>query len=241
MMVGWCRLSEHERPADLDGQRRLLTGFGCEKLFVGTDVLKGRQRQRDACLAFLREGDCLVATKPDRLVRTPTELLRMVDALTKRGIGLVVLNLGGPMLDTRDPRCASDPLMVALRGVVAWDRAIHAELQRAGVRRGQAAGRYLGSKPSVPIAAVRALAAQDGMAPSAIARVLKISVSSVRRALPEDYRVEPKPKRVPRERLDARTIQVLLAAGAGPTAIARSLGCSRSSVRRLGAVHADIR
>jgi DNA invertase Pin-like site-specific DNA recombinase len=40
-------------------------------------------------------------------------------------------------------------------------------------------------------------------------------------------------KRVPRERLDARTIQTLLASGLGPTRIARSLGCSRSLVRRL--------
>jgi DNA invertase Pin-like site-specific DNA recombinase len=77
MMVGWCRLSEHERQADLDGQRRLLSTFGCEKVFVGTSMLKGRQPARDACLAFMREGDCLVATRPDRLVRTPTELLRM--------------------------------------------------------------------------------------------------------------------------------------------------------------------
>ena len=39
--------------------------------------------------------------------------------------------------------------------------------------------------------------------------------------------------RVPRARLDARTIQTMLRNGMGPTAIGRALGCDRASVYRL--------
>jgi DNA invertase Pin-like site-specific DNA recombinase len=46
------------------------------------------------CLAFLREGDVLTVTKPDRLARSTAELLSIEADLTRRGIGLVVLSMG---------------------------------------------------------------------------------------------------------------------------------------------------
>jgi DNA invertase Pin-like site-specific DNA recombinase len=55
------------------------------------------------CLAFLRDGDVLTVTKPDRLARSTAELLSIEVDLTKRGIGLVVLSMGGERLDTRKP------------------------------------------------------------------------------------------------------------------------------------------
>jgi DNA invertase Pin-like site-specific DNA recombinase len=42
------------------------------------------------CLAFLRDGDALTVTKPDRLARSTTELLAIEADLSKRGVGLVV-------------------------------------------------------------------------------------------------------------------------------------------------------
>jgi hypothetical protein len=47
------------------------------------------------CLAFLREGDVLTVTEPDRLARSTAELLSIEADLSKRGIGLVVLSMGG--------------------------------------------------------------------------------------------------------------------------------------------------
>jgi hypothetical protein len=55
------------------------------------------------CLAFLREGDVLTVTKPDRLARSTAELLSIEADLSKRGIGLVVLSMVGERLDTRNP------------------------------------------------------------------------------------------------------------------------------------------
>lgn len=232
MLIGFARWSQHEQPADLDGQRRALTAFGVEKVFTDGATLKGPHAARDAALAFMREGDTLVVSRPDRLARTPTELLKIADALTKRGCGLVVLSGFGPRLDTRDH--ASAQMLVILRGVAAWAKADRAELQRAGIRRARLTdpSKYAGGKKRVSAGAIRSLAA-DGMTPTQVARILGISRDTVYAYLPEDYRVAPRPKRVPRERLDARTVQVLLASGVGATRIAASLGCSRTSVYRL--------
>jgi DNA invertase Pin-like site-specific DNA recombinase len=52
------------------------------------------------CLTFLREGDALMVTKPDRLARSTTELLAIEVDLSKRGVGLVVLSMEGERLDT---------------------------------------------------------------------------------------------------------------------------------------------
>jgi hypothetical protein len=55
------------------------------------------------CLAFMCEGDVLTVTKPDRLARSTAELLSIEADLSKRGIGMVILSMGGERLDTRNP------------------------------------------------------------------------------------------------------------------------------------------
>ena len=242
MLIGFVRLSEHEPPSDLDAQRRALKAAGVEKVFTSGSTLRGPQAARDraACVDFCREGDTLVVSRPDRLARGAAELIKTADALSKRGVGLVVLSGFGAPLSSLDP--ASAPAWAALRSVAAWVRSERLELQRTGIKRAQRAdpSLYSGGKPrrlsERAQAAILALATGDGVRPAMIARILKIGRSTVYRYLPPGYRVTPKPKREPRERLDARTVQVLVAAGVRTGRIAESLGCSKSSVRRLSRV-----
>ena len=51
-------------------------------------------------LEFVREGDTLVVTKPDRLARSTADLLAIVGKLEAKGVGLMVLSMGGQPLDT---------------------------------------------------------------------------------------------------------------------------------------------
>ena len=75
MQVGYARTSTTGQDAGLEAQLRDLTGAGCEKLFQ-EQVSSFSERQALAgCLAFLREGDVLYVTKPDRLARSTAELL----------------------------------------------------------------------------------------------------------------------------------------------------------------------
>ena len=129
--------------------------------------------------AILREGDVLTVTKPDRLARNTAELLSIEADLSKRGIGLVVLSMGGERLDTRNP--TSKLMLTILAGVATWEREIMLERQREGIAKAKAAGKYKGRPISIDAAQIRQLRAELG--PAAIAKRLGIARSSVYRAL----------------------------------------------------------
>ncbi len=79
----------------------------------------------------MRAGDALVVTKPDRLARSTIELLQIEADLSRRGIGLVVLSMGGKKLDTRNP--TSKLMLTILAGVATWEREIMLERQHEGI------------------------------------------------------------------------------------------------------------
>jgi hypothetical protein len=55
------------------------------------------------CLAFMREGDVLTATKPDRLARSTAELLAIEADLSKRASAWWCCPWAVKRLDTRNP------------------------------------------------------------------------------------------------------------------------------------------
>jgi DNA invertase Pin-like site-specific DNA recombinase len=134
------------------------------------------------CLGFLRQGDALTVTKPDRLARSTAELLTIEADLSKRGIGLVVLSMGGERLDTRNP--TSKLMLTILAGVATWEREIMLERQREGIAKAKAEGKYKGRKPTVglQVDTIRKMRA-DGLGPATIARQLGVARSSVYRML----------------------------------------------------------
>ena len=124
-----------DQTAGLEAQERDLKAAGAETIF-GEQSSSAAQRAKLAeCLAFLREGDVLTVTKPDRLARSTAELLSIEADLTKRGIGLVVLSMGGERLDTRKPDQQADADDPGRRGDVgARD---HAGAPARGHRQGE--------------------------------------------------------------------------------------------------------
>jgi DNA invertase Pin-like site-specific DNA recombinase len=131
------------------------------------------------CLAFLRQDDVLIVTKPDRLARSTAELLAIEADLSKRGVSLVVLSMGGERLDTRNP--TSKLMLTILAGVATWEREIMLERQREGIAKAKAAGKYKGRPVSLDAAEIKRLSAEMG--PAAIAKRLGIARSSVYRLL----------------------------------------------------------
>ena len=53
--------------------------------------------------SYYRHRDVVTATKPDRLALSTADRLSIETALSKRGISLVILSMGGERLDTRNP------------------------------------------------------------------------------------------------------------------------------------------
>jgi len=120
MLVGYARTSTADQKAGLSAQDRDLRTAGAEKVFSDQVSSVGQRASLKACLEFLRKGDALVVTKPDRLARSTAELLTIEADLSRRGIGLVVLSMGGERLDTRNP---TSKLMLTILGGVATSSA----------------------------------------------------------------------------------------------------------------------
>jgi DNA invertase Pin-like site-specific DNA recombinase len=121
----------------------------------------------------------LTVTKPNRLARSTAELLTIEADLSKRGIGLVVLSMGGERLDTRN--LTSKLMLTILAGVATWEREIMLERQREGIAKAKAAGKYKGRPVSIDAVQIGRLRAELG--PAAIAKRLGIARSSVYRVL----------------------------------------------------------
>jgi DNA invertase Pin-like site-specific DNA recombinase len=178
MIVGYARTSTAEQLAGLEAQERDLKAAGAERLFSEQVSSVAKRSRLVECLAFLRDGDALVVTKPDRLARNTAELLTIETDLSKRGVGLIILSIGkGERLDTRNP--TSKLILTILAGVATWEREVMLERQREGIAAAKAEGKYKGRKPTAQGKAtdVRRLKA-EGMKPAEIAHKLDISLRS---------------------------------------------------------------
>ena len=179
MNVGYARTSTSDQTAGLAAQERDLKAAGAEKTFSEQVSSVAKRVKLAECLAFLREGDVLTVTKPDRLARSTAELLTIEADLSKRGIGLVVLSMGGEKLDTRKP--TSKLMLTILAGVATWEREIMLERQREGIAKAKAAGKYKGRPQSIDRAKVRELLTRMG--PAEAAKTLGVARSSVYRLI----------------------------------------------------------
>src|SRR6478609_2931397 len=140
-------------------------------------------------LRFIRRGGTLVACKPDRLARSTTDLLRIVDDLDRRGVGLIMLSMGGQRIDTRSP---TGKLMITMLAAIAeFERGLLLERQREGVAKAKADGKYKGRKPTARAKAAEVVRLDaEGLQRTEIARRIGIGVASVYRVL-ADARRQP--------------------------------------------------
>ena len=183
MIIGYARTSTADQTAGLAAQERDLATAGAEKVYAEQVSSMTHRPLLAEALAFLREGDALMVSRPDRLARSTAELLAIEADLSKRGAGLIVLSMGGERLDTRNP--TSKLMLTILAGVATWEREIMLERQREGIAKAKGEGKYKGRKPTVAAqtAAIREAVAA-GEKPAAVARRLGVARSSVYRMLP---------------------------------------------------------
>jgi DNA invertase Pin-like site-specific DNA recombinase len=164
-----------DQVARLADQVNELEGAGATKIFsekvsgVDTD-----RPQLKLALSYLREGDCFIVTKPDRLARSAPDLIRIVDELTRRGVVVRVLSMG---LDTSDPN--GTLILSVLAMVVQFQRDVMLERQRVGIRAARDAGLYRGRSPTAKIQTdVVMRMKEEGKGRSEIMSATKISRSS---------------------------------------------------------------
>lgn len=132
----------------------------------------------------MREGDTLVVVRLDRLARSTTDLLNIVQRLEQKQVGLRILDFGGSAVDTQSP---SGRLTLTMFAALAqFERELMLTRQREGIAKAKAEGRYKGRAPTArkQLVQIHALRAR-GVPPAVIAVELNISRASVYRLLKE--------------------------------------------------------
>lgn len=186
MLIGYARTSTSDQHAGLEAQQRDLAAYGCTKVFAEQVSSVAQRQQLEAALDYVRDGDVLVCTKPDRLARSTADLLAIAERLKAKGAGLVVLSMGtGEALDSRNP--TSELIFTILGAVASWERKIMLERQREGIAKAKQDGKYQGRQPTARRQAADVMKLRaDGVPPSDIAKRLGIGRASVYRIMAEN-------------------------------------------------------
>jgi DNA invertase Pin-like site-specific DNA recombinase len=177
--IGYTRVSTQEQ--NLNSQIDALKSAGAEHIF--SDKLTGKNAARPGlvdAMKFLRTGDTLRVYSTDRLGRSMTDVVTIVNQLGERGVEFKSLT---EPFDTATPGgelffhiCAA---FAQMNGRIISDRT------RAGLASAKARGR-LGGRPTVMtperIAIARHMRAEKATWET-IATALGVGISSVRRAL----------------------------------------------------------
>lgn len=114
--IGYARVSTLKQ--DLNEQISELEKFGCKKIFSGKHSGKAEKNkeQLNELLNYIREGDTLVVTKLDRLGRSLSQCLKMLDFLLENKIGFIALNQSIDTTKRKDPMAMA---MIHLLGLFA--------------------------------------------------------------------------------------------------------------------------
>lgn len=98
MLYGYARVSTRGQAKDgnsLEAQENALRSVGATKIYA--DAFTGTKTQRpelDKLMAVMQSGDTMVVTKLDRIARSATQGIELVQKLLDRGIVVHVLNMG---------------------------------------------------------------------------------------------------------------------------------------------------
>ena len=141
-LIGYARVSTEDQ--DLAPQLDVLRAAGCAEVFEEHASGASRARpQLAAALARVRRGDTLVVARIDRLARSLSHLLEVVEGLRARGAHF--RSLADP-IDTAGP---SGVLVLQMLGAVAeFERSLIRERTKAGLAAAKTRGR-VGGNPGV--------------------------------------------------------------------------------------------
>ena len=181
-LIGYVRVSTASQDWAL--QEDALSRAGCSKIF--SDQISGSLPERpglNQALVYLREGDCLVVWKLDRLGRSLPHLISTVNALGDRGVGFQSLTEG---VDTSTP---NGRLVFHIFGALAqFERDLIRERTGAGLAAAAARGRKGGRRAVVTsekLTRAKILIAEGFNVREAAGRI-KVGKSALYRALAEE-------------------------------------------------------
>ena len=184
MKMGYGRVSTEDQNPNL--QTDALKKAGCDRIFVDKGI-SGARRDRpqlEKALAELEEGDQLVVWRLDRLGRSLPHLIEIVAGLGDRGVDFQSLT------ENIDTSSAGGELLFHILGALAqFERSLISERTKAGMASAKSRGVHVGRPRAMSeerIDHARRLL-DEGKTQRQIARVLKVSPSTLYRALNAAY------------------------------------------------------
>ena len=141
MRIGYARVSTDDQNVDL--QLAALKNAACDSIFTDQGVSGARFSRPglEQALAALSRGDTLIVWRLDRLGRSLTKLVELVDALGTEGIQFVSLT---ECIDTTSP--GGMFLFHIMAALAQFERSIIGERTRAGMLAAKARGQHLGRR-----------------------------------------------------------------------------------------------
>jgi len=187
-IIGYARVSSSSQ--SLDVQESKLREAGCTKIFM--EKRSGKQTddrpELARCLEFLREGDQLVACRLDRVGRSASHLMRVVELLEKKRVTLRFIDQPF-QTDTATGRV----LVGVLSVFSAFEFDIRRERQLDGIRKAKERGTRFGRKPlfsEEQRQRIRVLREVENFTVPALADRFGCGVASIYRALAPTARAE---------------------------------------------------
>ena len=146
---GYVRVSSKSQQdnSSIEGQKQELIRNGIPKenirVEVGSavDSIQNRPKFQHLIQHELQENDLLMVTKLDRCSRSTLEFLKLQDALFKRNITFVALDLPNS-LDLATNRL----IATTLSGIAEFENNRRKERQKQGIQAAKQAGKYKGRK-----------------------------------------------------------------------------------------------
>ncbi len=175
-LIGYARVSTSDQ--DLSLQRDALRDAGCNDELIFLDRASGAQAARpglQTCVETLAAGDTLVVWRLDRLGRSMTHLITLIEQLLQRQVKFRSLCDGA--IDTTT---ASGELVFNIFSALAqFERRLIQERTQAGLAAARARGRRGGRKPlqvdHPRVRTAHTMYAEQSLTVSEICRTLQIS------------------------------------------------------------------
>lgn len=178
--IGYARVSSQEQTLDL--QRDALASVPCAHVYEDFAV-PGPSSKRpglDEALASLKKGDVLVVWKLDRLGRSMSHLVLLIDELGKRGVGFRSLT------EAIDTTSAHGKLLFHIMGGLAeFERSLLIERTRAGITAAKKRGRHVGRPKAMTGAQIKHARQllDEGNSPAHVAAIVRVARSTLYRTL----------------------------------------------------------
>lgn len=176
-VVGYVRVSS----ADQNEARQVEAIGPVDRLF--SEKVSGRTTSRaqlQEMLAYVREGDTVKVKSPDRLARSTTDLLGLVEQLRAKGVAVEFVD--DPALNTDNP--TGEFMLTILAAVAQLERATLRERQAEGIAIAKRKGVYnRGPKLTAEQVAEARRRVADGVPKAAVARSLAVSRQTLHTAL----------------------------------------------------------